>query len=33
MDHDVWMRILDFIDNHAEALWFMFVLSAGFRMR
>jgi len=33
MDHDVWMRILDFIDNHSVALWFMFVLSAGFRVR
>lgn len=29
MDHDVWMRILDFIDNHAMALWFMVVLSLG----
>ena len=29
MDHDVWMRILDFIDNHAMALWFMVVLSVG----
>jgi len=33
MDHDVWMRILDFIDYHAQALWWMFVLSAGFRMK
>jgi|GEM_PF-6385567 len=29
MDHDVWMRILDFIDYHAEALWWMIVLSAA----
>jgi hypothetical protein len=33
MDHDVWMRILDFIDNHAMALWFMVVLSAGLRFK
>ena len=29
MDHDVWMRILDFVDAHAQALWWMIVLSVG----
>ena len=29
MDHDVWMRIIDFIEEHAVALWFMVVLSLG----
>ena len=29
MDHDVWMRILDFVDTHACALWWMIVLSVG----
>jgi hypothetical protein len=29
MDHDIWMRIIDFAENHAEALWWMIVLSVG----
>lgn len=29
MDHDIWMRILDMIENYHTGIWWMIVLSVG----